>query len=82
MMMTTTAQTTAATDTILAIDLHAHARKRATFIGEESGGGYYGNTSGPNCFLVLPNTKRKLPVPARQQGKMAGSASGQLTIEA
>lgn len=36
---------------------HVHARKRATFIGEESGGGYYGNTSGPGMMLVLPNTK-------------------------
>src|SRR5262249_49789992 len=42
---------------------HAHARKRATFIGEESGGGYYGNTSGPSCFLTLPNTKLQAYVP-------------------
>jgi hypothetical protein len=42
---------------------HAHARKRATFIGEESGGGYYGNTSGPRLLLVLPNTKLQAYVP-------------------
>lgn len=42
---------------------HAHARKRATFIGEESGGGYYGNTSGPGLLLVLPNTKLQAYVP-------------------
>jgi C-terminal processing protease CtpA/Prc len=42
---------------------HVHARKRATFIGEESGGGYYGNTSGPAAFLVLPNTKLQAYVP-------------------
>jgi C-terminal processing protease CtpA/Prc len=42
---------------------HAHARKRATFIGEESGGGYYGNTSGPGALLVLPNTKLQAYVP-------------------
>jgi Peptidase family S41 len=42
---------------------HAHARKRATFIGEESGGGYYGNTSGPGAFLTLPNTKLQAYVP-------------------
>jgi hypothetical protein len=42
---------------------HAHARKRATFIGEESGGGYYGNTSGPGCVLTLPNTKLQAYVP-------------------
>jgi C-terminal processing protease CtpA/Prc len=42
---------------------HAHARKRATFIGEESGGGYYGNTSDPGLLLVLPNTKLQAYVP-------------------
>jgi hypothetical protein len=42
---------------------HVHARKRATFIGEESGGGYYGNTSGPGALLVLPNTKLQAYVP-------------------
>jgi len=42
---------------------HVHARKRATFIGEESGGGYYGNTSGPGAVLVLPNTKLQAYVP-------------------
>jgi hypothetical protein len=42
---------------------HAHARKRAEFIGEESGGGYYGNTSGPGAFISLPNTKLQAYVP-------------------
>jgi hypothetical protein len=42
---------------------HAHARKRASFIGEESGGGYYGNTSGPGCLLTLPHTKLQAYVP-------------------
>jgi hypothetical protein len=42
---------------------HAHARKRAAFIGEESGGGYYGNTSGPGAFLTLPNSKLQAYVP-------------------
>ena len=42
---------------------HAHAQKRATFIGEESGGGYYGNTSGPGAILVLPNTNLQAYVP-------------------
>jgi hypothetical protein len=42
---------------------HAHARKRATFIGEESGGGYYGNTSGPGGLITLPNTKLQAYVP-------------------
>jgi enterochelin esterase-like enzyme len=41
----------------------AHYRKRATFIGEESGGGYYGNTSGPVPALTLPHTKLVVYVP-------------------
>jgi len=42
---------------------HVHFRKRATFIGEESGGAYYGNTSGPSAGVTLPNTKLLLEVP-------------------
>ena len=42
---------------------HVHDRKLATFIGEESGGGYYGNTSGPGLEVTLPNTKLKLRLP-------------------
>jgi hypothetical protein len=41
----------------------AHYHKRATFIGEESGGGYYGNTSGEVPALTLPNTKLIVYVP-------------------
>jgi C-terminal processing protease CtpA/Prc len=41
----------------------AHYHKRATFIGEESGGGYYGNTSGAVPALTLPNTKLVVYVP-------------------
>jgi Peptidase family S41 len=41
----------------------AHYHRRATFIGEESGGGYYGNTSGPVPALTLPNTKLIVYVP-------------------
>jgi len=38
-----------------------HSHKRATFIGEETGGGYYGNTSGMyRANLELPNSKLKL----------------------
>src|SRR5262249_32304448 len=40
-----------------------HFHKRATFIGEESGGGYYGNTSGPRLMLTLPHTKVRVLVP-------------------
>ncbi len=41
----------------------AHDRHRATFIGEESGGGYYGNSSGHDAVLVLPNTKLRVAIP-------------------
>jgi C-terminal processing protease CtpA/Prc len=41
----------------------AHFHKLATFIGEESGGGYYGNSSGLMPLLTLPNTKLTLRVP-------------------
>lgn len=30
---------------------------KANFIGEETGGGYYGNTSGSDVFYTLPHTK-------------------------
>ena len=33
-----------------------HDRKRGIVIGEESGGGYYGNTSGMNKLLLLPSS--------------------------
>ena len=42
---------------------HVHFRKRATFIGEESAGGYYGNSSGFMPRLTLPNTKVMVGVP-------------------
>jgi C-terminal processing protease CtpA/Prc len=42
---------------------HVHSRKRATFIGEESGGGYYGNSSGFMPRVVLPNSKVIVFVP-------------------
>lgn len=41
----------------------AHHHKRATFIGEESGGGYYGNSSGAVPSVTLPNTKLIVYVP-------------------
>ena len=41
----------------------AHAHRRATFIGEESGGGYFGNSSGGHMMLTLPHTKVRLVVP-------------------
>src|SRR5215510_4856909 len=41
----------------------AHHLKRATFIGEETGGGYYGNNSGAMPILTLPNSKAQVCVP-------------------
>jgi C-terminal processing protease CtpA/Prc len=40
-----------------------HYLKRATFIGEETGGGYYGNNSGMQAVLTLPNSKAMVRVP-------------------
>lgn len=36
---------------------------RGIFIGEESGGGYYGSTSGDSVRIALPNTKMGLFIP-------------------
>ncbi|MGV3586501.1 MAG: S41 family peptidase [Adhaeribacter sp.] len=41
----------------------AHHHKRATFVGRETGGGYYGNTSGFFVVAVLPHTDIELAVP-------------------
>jgi len=41
----------------------AHHLKRVTFIGEETGGAYYGNNSGMQTVLTLPNTRFKIRVP-------------------
>lgn len=41
----------------------AYFNKRATFIGQETGGGYSGNTSGFNYVLSLPNTKIRVVIP-------------------
>jgi len=38
----------------------------ATFVGQETGGGYYGNTSGYGKKLILPNSKIKVSIPALQ----------------
>jgi len=37
--------------------------RKAIFVGEEVGGGYYGNTSGYSFTLTLPNSKIKIEVP-------------------
>jgi hypothetical protein len=41
----------------------ARSERRGEFIGEETGGGYYGNTSGYDTLLVLPNTRIKVDIP-------------------
>lgn len=40
-----------------------HHLKRATFIGEETGGGYYGNNSGYGMRLTLRNSKLQVRIP-------------------
>lgn len=41
----------------------AKSNNRAIFIGEETGGGYFGNTSGNAVELVLPNTQIYVSIP-------------------
>jgi C-terminal processing protease CtpA/Prc len=41
----------------------ARTNFRGVFIGEETAGGYYGNTSGSKIALVLPNTKIRVNIP-------------------
>jgi hypothetical protein len=47
-----------------AADVAAQLRSmgRATFIGEETAGGYEGNTSGLNALIVLPNSRLRLKI--------------------
>ena len=40
-----------------------HDKRRATFVGEESGGAYHGNTTGSSVMLVLPNSGAKVVIP-------------------
>jgi hypothetical protein len=44
----------------------AHSNKRAVFIGEETGGGYYSINGGDMMEAILPNSKIKLLVPMRK----------------
>jgi hypothetical protein len=41
----------------------AHYLKRAVFIGEETGGGYYGDNSGTFVIVTLPNSRLNLGIP-------------------
>ena len=40
-----------------------HFHKKALFVGEECGSGYYGNTSGFVPTLILPHTKIRVRIP-------------------
>ncbi len=40
-----------------------HSHKKAVFVGEECGAGYYGNTSGIMPTLTLPHTKLRIRIP-------------------
>ena len=43
-----------------------YSRGLATFIGQETGGGYFGNTSGYGQNLTLPTSKITIDIPALQ----------------
>lgn len=43
----------------------AHYHKKAVFIGEETGGAYFGNSSGDFLNLTLPVTRIRLRIPIR-----------------
>ncbi|NJO02168.1 MAG: hypothetical protein HC880_11200 [Bacteroidia bacterium] len=43
-----------------------YTRKRGIFVGEETGGGFYGNTSGYSYELTLPHSSIKIDIPALQ----------------
>lgn len=43
-----------------------YTQNLATFVGQETGGGYFGNTSGYSSALVLPHSKLKIAIPALQ----------------
>ena len=43
-----------------------YSHNLATFVGQETGGGYYGNTSGYSRKLILPNTNLIVHIPVLQ----------------
>jgi len=42
------------------LSTNLHATKRATFVGEETGGSYNGTVAGQSKFVILPNSKVRL----------------------
>jgi hypothetical protein len=51
-----------------------HDKKRATFVGEESGGAYHGNSSGGAWTLVLPNSGLRVLIPRMRYTLAVGGA--------
>jgi C-terminal processing protease CtpA/Prc len=50
-----------------------HSNKVATFVGEETGGSYHGNTSNYTLLITLPKTKIRVNIPiARYQTNVIG----------
>ena len=43
-----------------------YSNDKGTFVGQETGGGYLGNTSGYSKELILPNSKIEIDIPALQ----------------
>ncbi len=43
-----------------------YSNGKGTFVGQETGGGYLGNTSGYSQELILPNSKIEVDIPALQ----------------
>ncbi|WP_290701899.1 S41 family peptidase [Lacinutrix sp.] len=44
----------------------AYSNNKGIFVGQETGGGYFGNTSGYGQELILPNSKIEINIPALQ----------------
>lgn len=54
-----------------------HFNDRATFVGEETGGSYAGNTSNFTFLMTLPNTKIRINIPvARYQTNVTPESFG------
>jgi hypothetical protein len=52
----------------------AHSNLRASFIGEEAGGGYQGNTSGFVLTVTLPNTGLRAQIPVQRYELAVGDS--------
>lgn len=52
----------------------ARSNKRGLFIGEETGGAYFGNTSGDRATVILPNTQIRVNIPLDEYFNAVGEA--------